>query len=196
MRQDKHSRQQRAAIAQAAARLMTQDHLTDLSIAKKKAAHQLGCIDSRHWPSNEEVEAALLDYRQLFAPQSQDVVQALRCKAEAAMRWLSDFSPYLTGSVLSGLAGPHSDINLLLYTDNPKALEIFLLNQQREYQVEPIPAGHSDDPQRHFTLALDWQGSTLRLLVRSLLAERLSARGQHVDATRARLAQVQQLLDH
>jgi hypothetical protein len=51
------------------------------------------------------------------------------------MRLLEPFNPWLTGSVLSGTAGAHSDINLQLFTDDGKALELFLLNRRWDYQV-------------------------------------------------------------
>ena len=51
------------------------------------------------------------------------------------MRWLAAFKPYLTGSVLSGTAGIHSNINLELYTDNAKEVEWFLIGQNQAYKI-------------------------------------------------------------
>jgi hypothetical protein len=49
------------------------------------------------------------------------------------MRLLSAFHPYLTGSVLSGTAGAHSDINLMLFSDDVKAVLLFLLKHNLEF---------------------------------------------------------------
>ncbi len=50
------------------------------------------------------------------------------------MRLLAEFRPYLTGSVLAGTAGKHSDINLMLFSDDAKAVLLFLLKHNIEFQ--------------------------------------------------------------
>jgi hypothetical protein len=47
---------------------------------------------------------------------------------------LAPFHPYLTGSVLSGTAGEHSDINLMLFSDDEKAVLLFLLKHNLEFE--------------------------------------------------------------
>jgi hypothetical protein len=42
---------------------------------------------------------------------------------------LEYFHPCLTGSVLDGTAGEHSRIDILLFADSAKEVEIFLLNR-------------------------------------------------------------------
>ena len=91
----------RATIASAAARLMAEDGITDYHHAKKKAARQLGLPENTAFPDNGEVEAELR----------------------------VDFNPYLTDSVLDGTAGVHSHIDILLFADSAKEVEIFLLNR-------------------------------------------------------------------
>jgi len=49
------------------------------------------------------------------------------------MRLLAEFHPYLTGSVLSGTAGLQSDINLMLFSDDAKAVLLFLLKRDIEF---------------------------------------------------------------
>ena len=44
------------------------------------------------------------------------------------MESLAVFNPYLTGSVLDGSAGRYADIDILLFADNAKEVEIYLLN--------------------------------------------------------------------
>ena len=58
----RHERQRpshgtRASIANAAARLMAEDGITDFHLSKKKAARQLGLPDHVAFPDNAEVEA-------------------------------------------------------------------------------------------------------------------------------------------
>lgn len=127
--------QMRELIAQHAARLIAQDGIQDFAQAKRKAAHQMGATDTRNLPTNAEVEEALRIFRSLFQKEEHEsVLRALRGQALGAMRLLAKFNPYLTGSVLSGTAGRHSDINLLLYADSPKDVELFLLDRQIPYR--------------------------------------------------------------
>ena len=43
------------------------------------------------------------------------------------MRFLARFKPRLVGSVLSGTAGRHADINLHLFADTPEEVNLFLI---------------------------------------------------------------------
>ena len=45
-----------------------------------------------------------------------------------------NFQSYLIGSVLSGNAGKYADINLQLYTDDTKAVELYLIDQRLAYR--------------------------------------------------------------
>ena len=47
--------------------------------------------------------------------------------AVQAMRFLVRFNPRLVGSVLSGTAGRHADINLHLFADAPEEISLFLM---------------------------------------------------------------------
>jgi len=49
----------RARIAAAAARLMAEDGIDDFALAKRKAAKQLGVVESQALPGNDEIEAEL-----------------------------------------------------------------------------------------------------------------------------------------
>lgn len=121
----------RRRIAHEAARLIAEDGGLDYGFAKRKAARQLGAPDSRHLPDNREIEEALRSYQALYQGQEQqDRLNLLRTIAIEYMELLSDFDPHLTGSVLNGTAGRHSDINLQLFTDNEKELEFYLMNRK------------------------------------------------------------------
>ena len=125
----------REQLAQQAAKLMAEDGITDHAFAKRKAAKQLGASDTQHLPGNQEIDDALHSYRALYQHESHPgILYQLREEALAAMRLLEPFHPYLTGSVLSGTAGELSDINLMLYSDDEKAVLLFLLKHNLEFE--------------------------------------------------------------
>src|SRR5205823_2466306 len=120
----------RARIAAAAARLMAEDGIDDFALAKRKAAKQLGAADSQALPGNDEIEAELRAYLALYqADEHPQRVAELREIALDAMRALGRFNPYLTGPVLKGIAGPYAEIELQLFPDSVKDVEIFLLDR-------------------------------------------------------------------
>ena len=126
--------QMRVRIAQEAARLMAEQGITDFYVAKRKAARHLGAPDTRNMPRNAEVEEALASYHRLFhASEQAGHLAELRTSATRAMHFLEEFSPRLVGSVLSGTAGPHSDINLHLFADTPEHVAMFLMEQKIPY---------------------------------------------------------------
>lgn len=125
----------REELAHRAAKLMAEDGITDHAYAKRKAARQLGAADTHHLPSNEEIDNALRSFRMLFQGAEHPVVlRELRMEALQHMKLLADFHPYLTGSVLTGLAGKHSDINLMLFSDDTKAVLLFLLKHNIDFE--------------------------------------------------------------
>ncbi|MGD8936876.1 MAG: hypothetical protein PVF07_10375 [Thiogranum sp.] len=125
----------RTRIAQEAARIMSEDGVQDFYAAKRKAAQQLGVPDTRNMPRNQEIETALQEYQRLFGGDKQTShVRALREAAVQAMRFLAVFRPRLVGSVLSGTAGRHADINLHLFADTPEEVSLFLMDQNIPFQ--------------------------------------------------------------
>lgn len=120
----------RASIASAAARLMAEDGVADYRWAKRKAARQLGFPEHTAYPDNAEVEAELRAYRSLYQEEVHpELIRAMRQSALRLLELLADYSPHLAGSVLDGTAGEHSHIDILLFADSAKEVEIFLLNQ-------------------------------------------------------------------
>ena len=193
-RRESNLRQQ---IAYLAARLMAEDGGLDYGAAKTKAARQAGLADTHLLPDNREIEAALREYQELY--QSEDQPQHLRRLREVAvkvMRDFADFRPVLVGSVLSGTAGQHSDVNLQLFTDDQKALTIFLLN--RRYRFEEgsrrVRRGdHTDEvPQIH--LEVDEIPVSLTILDRDDERAGVRGRGDADAPLRARLAEVEAML--
>lgn len=115
---------------------MAEDGIEDYAAAKRKAARQAGTPDTRELPTNEEIDSALRLYRQIYQPDAhREQLRALRLAAVRAMRELAHFNPYLTGSVLNGNAGKYADVNLQLFTDNAKAVELFLIDRGIPYRA-------------------------------------------------------------
>ncbi|HEY7759731.1 MAG TPA: hypothetical protein VIA64_09995 [Burkholderiales bacterium] len=139
--------QMRNRIAHLAARMIAQDGISDYGLAKRKAARQAGAPDSRNLPTNLEIEDALRAYQQLYqADEHPERVQRLRELALETMRMLTSFNPFLTGAVLSGAVGRHADVHLQVYTDNLKALEMFLHNQRIPFRVREQRVWIGDTP--------------------------------------------------
>lgn len=125
----------REQLAHQAAKLIAEAGIADFAHAKHKAARQLGATDTQSLPSNQEIEAALHSYRALYQQDSHPaILLGLRREALAYMQKLAGFNPYLTGSVLSGAAGEHSDINLMLFSDDGKAVLLFLLKNKLDFE--------------------------------------------------------------
>ena len=126
---------QRQLIANAAARLMAESGLADPTLAKRKAALSLGLPENVALPDNAEVEAELRLYQRLFQDDEHaERIGRLRRLARSVMARLQAFNPYLVGSVLDGSAGRHAEIDIQLFTDSAKDVEIFLLNHSADYE--------------------------------------------------------------
>jgi len=79
-------------------------------------------------PKNIEIEAALRAHQRLFGRDTHDnSLKEQRRIALETMRRLAEFQPRLVGSVLTGTATDHSDINLHLFADSSETVVIRLL---------------------------------------------------------------------
>lgn len=134
-RNDRSNKQvQRSLIAGAAARLIAEDGINNFTIAKRKAARSLGLPETAQLPDNAEVEIQLRTHQRLFQnPEQIEELAYLRRKAVEIMTILQQFNPYLTGPVLDGTAGRYTEVDLQLFTDSAKDVEIFLLNRQVDF---------------------------------------------------------------
>jgi len=178
--------QMRARIAAVAARLMAEDGIDDFALAKRKAARQLGAADTQSLPANDEIEAELRAYQSLYQGDEQrERIHELRTVALEAMRSLADFKPYLAGPVLKGTAGRYADIDLQLFTDDLKAVELFLLNRNFVYAVSEQRHYCGDEPRAVPVLRLDWDGVPVNLAVYAAKDERAalkaSAAGRPIE---------------
>ena len=165
----------RARIAAAAARLMAEDGIDDFALAKRKAAKQLGAADSQALPGNDEIEAELRAYLALYqAEEHPQRLAELREIALDAMRALERFNPYLTGPVLKGIAGPYAEIELQLFPDSVKEVEIFLLDRNLAYATHEARRYAGDRQHAVSVLSLLWRGAPLRLSILDPRDERLA----------------------
>jgi hypothetical protein len=176
--------QMRARIAAAAARLMAEDGVDDFALAKRKAARQLGAADTQSLPANDEIEAELRAYQSLYQGEEQrERIHELRSVALEAMRSLADFNPYLAGPVLKGTAGRYADIDLQLFTDDLKAVELFLLNRNFVYAVSEQRHYCGDEPRAVPVLRLDWDGIPVNLAVYAAKDERAALKATAAGRT-------------
>jgi hypothetical protein len=182
----------RAEIAAAAARMIAEDG-ADYATAKRKAAKLLlgqQKIRGDVLPDNAQVEEQVREYQALFfGDEHQEHLRHLRALAVELMEKLADFSPWLTGAVLNGTAGEHSDIHLQLFADSPKDVALFLLNANMDYEVSETT--HFRHPDRSVeTLSFMWKQEGVHLT----LYDRDDMRGGRKPADRADLAGVRALL--
>jgi hypothetical protein len=156
----------RARIAAAAARLMAEDGIDDFALAKRKAARQLGVSEGQALPGNDEIEAELRAYLALYQADEHPVrIAELREIALDAMRALERFNPYLTGPVLKGIAGPYAEIELQLFPDSVKEVEIFLLDRNLPYETHETRRYSGDRVHAVSVLTLLWDDAPLKLSI-------------------------------
>ena len=188
----------RRHLAYIAARMMAEDGVADYATAKLKAARQAGLGDANLLPDNQEIEEALREYQGLYQKDEQPAhLRRLREVAVRVMREFDEFRPALVGSVLSGTAGQFSDVNLQLFTDDPKALTIFLLNRRLRFEEGSRRVSRGGRLDEVPQISLEFEDVTVTLTVLDPDDERSSPRTK-ADASeapqRARLPEVEALL--
>lgn len=179
----------RAELVQAAARLIAEDGL-EYGLAKRKAIRQLGLPESFPLPGNAEIEVAVRDYQSFYQEDEQaERIHDLRCAAARLMHRLARFSPWLTGSVLDGTAGRYARIDLLLFPDSAKEVEIFLLDQGIAFHH-----GTPRSDRVEAVLMIDEEDLPANLIVLAPRDERVHFKGADGRSrSRARVAAVEQL---
>jgi hypothetical protein len=188
----------RERIAAAAARIMAEEGIDDFALAKRKAARRLGAPDSEALPGNEQIETALRDYLALYqAEEHPERITELRRIAVQAMGALERFNPYLTGPVLAGLAGPYAEIDLQLFPESTKEVELYLLDLNVPYAASDERRYTGDRARAVAVISLHWQGVPLRLSVFDPRDERAALKTTPAGrvAARAGIAEVRMLVD-
>ncbi len=188
---------ERAQIAHLAARIMAEDGVEDHGLAKRKAARQAGVADTRHLPGNDEIDAALREYREIYHPDAhREQLAELREIAVRAMTALEKFNPYLVGNVLSGIAGKYAGIQLQLFTDDIKGVETHLIDLGADYEADQATLYSGDSRITVPQFIVDDDGVEIEIVVLSPRDERLpiksSPAGKAIE--RAKLAAVEALL--
>ena len=170
--------QQRKRIASVAARLVAEHGIGDYALAKRKAAHGLGLPE-------------LSTYQRLFhADEHTERIADLLRIASETMLIMQKFNPYLTGSVLDGTAGRYAEIDIQLYTDSAKDVEIYLLNQRISYEHSTPRSERAEA-----VLTIHNEGSVVNLIVYPTKEERVTLKTHDGRVRRrARLDAVNRLL--
>ena len=192
-----HSRNfTRERLAHLAARLMAEDGIEDYALAKRKAAHQAGVPDSRQLPNNDEIDAALRLYRELYQQDHPAQLRELRQLALEVMDEFARFNPYLTGAVLRGSAGKYAGIHLQLFTDNAKSVEHYLLDRNTDFRGGEARLYAGDMPLAAPVLSFDRAGIDIHLTVLSLreLRSQLKASAEGKPIERVKREAVQALI--
>lgn len=187
--------QARRSVASLAARMMAEDGIDDYGHAKRKAARKLGLEEGEALPSNEEVETELRAYQALYQEDEQDErLRDLRKVALEVMELLAEFRPYLTGAVLDGTAGRYATVEIDLFADSAKDVEISLLSRQIPYQASEPRRRGPDTPEAE--LRIECTGTPVILTVYPAQLERQQRRNPHsgVRSQRARASVVAALL--
>ncbi|MCK9380210.1 MAG: nucleotidyltransferase [Sulfuritalea sp.] len=173
----------RRAIASAAARLMAEEGITDYGAAKRKAARSVGAGEGEALPTNEEIETELRAWQSLYQEDEQrERVHDLRTTALEVMQLLAEFNPYLSGGALDGTAGRYSAVELDLYADSSKDVEIMLLSNGISYD--------SMDNRRigvDAQLCLEWNDFPVLISVYPTSAERQQPKNSHGGRGRQRV---------
>ena len=128
--------QVRSAVAQEAARLMSEHGIQDYFVAKRKAAERYGVVEGVFLPKNTEIEAALLERQRLFGgAQHASTLHEQRRMALTAMQLLEKFEPRLVGAVLNGSATGYTNIQLHVFSDSVEDVCLHLFDHRYDYEV-------------------------------------------------------------
>ena len=134
----------KAEIAAAAARLVVEEGL-EYGPAKRRALRQLGLPARSALPGNDDVEASVIDYIDLFCADTQPrELAALRKLALLWMDRMAVFRPHLGGSVWHGTATRLSDIYIQLFCDDAKSAEIALIDHKVAYEPRTVSGLHGE----------------------------------------------------
>lgn len=172
--------------------------MDDFGYAKRKAARQAGASDARAMPDNEEVERALAIYRQIYQKDEHpDLLKELRERALTIMKLFERFNPFLSGSVLSGVAGRFSDIEIHLFADSSKEVEMFLINRGWKYRASQTRCFVNQTERQVPLFLVEHEGLEVQFKVFDREDQRQSIRATALGRSlqRAGVAEVESLLN-
>lgn len=109
-------------------------------------------------PTDEEIESGLREYFAIFDPLGHELrLKAMRFTALSWMKRLSQYSPRLTKGVLNGCADRFSNIYIQLFAENPKELEIALVDLGCEYEVTMPERNNPKEPEEIITFTAPYE---------------------------------------
>ena len=131
-------------IAASAAQCVVEEGL-EYGPAKRRALKVLGLPPKTPLPNNDQVEAQVREYIEIFCADTQpSELLALRQHALMWMTRLAAYRPYLGGAVWHGTATRLSDIYLQLLCDDAKSTEIDLINQGVDFEARSVNGLHGE----------------------------------------------------
>lgn len=163
-------------IAAAAAALVVDEGL-DYGAAKQRALRGLGLPARTPLPDNLLVEAHVREHIAIFHADTQP--GELRALRELALQWMerfADYQPLIGGALWHGTATALNDIYLQLFADDPKDIEIALINQNLDYDATTVTGLHGQ-PVEALTLVANCAALQSRVLVHLLVNDTLAQRG-------------------
>ena len=189
----------RARIAAAAARIMAEEGIDDFALAKRKAARRLGAAGfgsaarrttrsrwtcAPTWPSTR--------------PRSiRNGSRAAPHRAAGDAMRSSASLPTSPDRCWPALAGPYAEIDLQLFPESTKDVELFLLDRTFRYEATDERRYAGDRARAVAVISLDWQGVPLRLAVFDPRDERSALKTTPAGrvAARAGIAEVRTLVE-
>ena len=131
-------------IAASAAQCVVEEGL-EYGPAKRRALKVLGLPPKTPLPNNDQVEAQVREYIEIFCADTQPIeLMALRQHALMWMNRLAAYRPYLGGAVWHGTATRLSDIYLQLFCDDAKSCEIELINKGVAFEARSVNGLHGE----------------------------------------------------
>lgn len=131
-------------IAAVASRLIVEDGM-EYGPAKRRAVKEMGLPARTALPNNDEVEAEVRDYIQMFCADTQPrELHALRLLALEWMGRMAAFRPYVGGAVWHGTATRLTDIYIQLFCDDSKSAEIALIDHHVDYEPRMVTGFHGE----------------------------------------------------
>lgn len=185
-------------IAQTAARLVVDEGL-EYASAKRRALRQLGLPAHTALPDNALLEQAVREHLAIFCADTQPAeLLALRTLAAQWMQRFEAFAPLLGGAVWRGTATRLNDVYLQLFADDPKAIELDLINAGIAYEASRVAGLHGravDALSLHVWCEGLQEEVGLHLLVNDTLAQRGSLKNdQQGQRLRGTLPQLRALM--
>ena len=108
----------RLTVANKAAELIAEEGITDYHYAKTKAAKCLGFCAKEKLPSNNEIDEALIAYKNIYHRADFAIIQELKKITLKYMKLFEEFNPHAPSQLLEGYISKYPTIEINLYHDD------------------------------------------------------------------------------